>query len=107
MTPHTPSGFVDVRSDAASLQPALVSLHALPDANTHSLRLSSSHAPASFSFLFFLNQISCQHFDVPHIFCQSLCRFTPSFPSPPLSCHVACCFQADEDEVILNINHLL
>lgn len=87
MTPHTPSGFVDVRSDAASLQPALVSLHALPDANTHSLRLSSSHAPASFSF-FFLNQISCQHFDVPHIFLPVFVPFYSIFSisSSILSC---------------------
>lgn len=52
MTPHTPSGFVDVRSDAASLQPALVSLHALPDANTHT-HSQTVQLTSIFVFFFF------------------------------------------------------
>lgn len=54
--------------------------------HTHTLGLSTSHFPA---FFWKKNQISCQKFDVAHIFCQLWCHFTPSFPSPPPSCHVA------------------
>lgn len=54
---------------------------------------------------YFLTKLAVNILTSLHIFCHSLWHFTPSFPCPPLSCHEACCFQADGDEIILNINH--
>lgn len=86
MTPHTSWALLtwEVMSRCSTLHfchfmPCLMPTRTLSDCPAHTFQ----------HLVFKKNQISCQNFDVPHISCQFLCHFTPSFPSPPLSCCVA------------------
>lgn len=99
MTPHTPSAFVDVRSDAVSLQPVLMSPCALLDAKIHTHcdcpthTCSDSPSDPSKSPHMLLSSL--------HISSLYLFYLLPGFFSLLLYDF----FQADEDEVRLNINH--